>query len=128
MPDLENIRPKFTFETWLLVLTWGPLYYLTGGGIIPSIDTIDYDPRYAKAVKEFECFYHVLVYHAIETESRYGRLLSMLYVGKTEDSWAQERLNDDELMAYVVNLDDEDVDEFGYIQVMCANGALIRIA
>lgn len=103
--------------------------YLTGGGIIPSIDTIDYDPNYAELVKEFERFYGVMVYHAIESKTRYGTLLSLLYVGNSEDSWEMERLNDDELMAYVVNFDDEDDDEgeFGYIQVMCASGALIRI-
>ena len=47
-----------------------------------SIDTISYDKKYEKVVKDFETKHpDYLVYHAIESITSYGKLLSLLYVG-----------------------------------------------
>ncbi|MBP5237169.1 MAG: hypothetical protein J6128_06610 [Clostridia bacterium] len=60
---------------------------------MPSVDTIDYDPSYAEAVKSFEKKYGYLVYHALEWDTIMGKSLSLLYVGDNEDDWAIEKLD-----------------------------------
>ncbi len=109
----------------------GKLYYsyLTAGGFMSSIDTIDYDPSYTEAVRSFEKHYGYLVYHAIEWETPMGKSLSLLYVGNNEDDWAVERLDEDYdmIFAYVVNLDMPDFSEFGSIKVTGIGNCLIRI-
>ena len=46
-----------------------------------SMDTINYDERYAKAVREFEKSHNAFVYHVIEAKTQDGyTLLSLLYV------------------------------------------------
>lgn len=70
--------------------------YLTGGGFIGSIDDITYDERYEKAVKEFEKEYGgYVVYHAIETKTAFGDMVSLLYVSPCEDEWKYDRVNKD---------------------------------
>ena len=46
----------------------GKVYYsyLTAGGMVGSIDTIDYIPKYAEIIKKFEKTYEGIVYHAVE--------------------------------------------------------------
>ena len=66
---------------------------MTAGGFMPSVDTIDYDPSYAEAVKSFEKKYGYLVYHALEWDTIMGKSLSLLYVGDNEDDWAIEKLD-----------------------------------
>lgn len=103
----------------------GKLYYsyLTCGGFMGSIDTITYDPRYAKAAKQFEQFYGGLVYHAIET----GGTLAVLYVSEEMDQWPEEiDAKRGYLMANVYDLEN-DYDEIGTIRVTGFQGALARI-
>ena len=70
-----------------------------------------------------------LVYHAIETITSYGKLLSLLYVGENKEDWETERLQSDNfIMSYVLNLDNRNLSEFGYIAIdtFGESGALIR--
>ena len=109
----------------------GRIYYsyLTAGGMIASIDTIAYDPRYEKAVHDFERKYKYLVFHAIESDTPLGQMLSLLYVSNKKKNWEEERLYDDYIASYTVNLTHPDCSEFGDIVVSGFenSGALIRI-
>ncbi len=110
----------------------GKLYYsyLTFGGIVGSIDTISYDELYENAVKKFEAENPgYVVYHAIETNTRIGKMLSLLYVGADSDNWPAERLYGNYIMAYTVNFANPDFSEFGDIVVSGFedSGALVRI-
>ena len=98
----------------------GKLYYsyLTASGLIGSIDTINYDERYAKIVAEFEKKRDCLVYHAIES----GDMLSLLFV----DRKYSHRLNGREIFAYVHSFKCPECSEFGMIFLDSFQGALIR--
>lgn len=108
------------------------LYYsYLNCGILGSIDTISYDPKYEKIVREFEEKYSKLVYHVIET----GRYLSLLYVTKPQENlneedlmeaWEYERLHKNEIViAYVYDLN-TDFAEFGDIWIKGHMGAIVR--
>lgn len=101
----------------------GKVYYsyMTGGGMIGSVDTITYDPRYEKIVQDFETQIGGYVYHCVET----GSMLSLLFVGSDPSEWAgsfgKETTARGTLIrarAYVYNLDDE----FGEIGDVCLAG------
>ena len=95
-----------------------------------SIDTISYDKKYEKAVKDFETKHpDYIVYHAIETITAHGKLLSLLYVSSDKEDWESERLeSNNNIMSYVFNLDNPDLSEFGYIAIdgFMKSGALVR--
>lgn len=104
----------------------GKVYYsYITGGVIGSIDTIEYDKRYAEAVKAFEERTGGLVYHAIEQ----GCTLSLLYVGIDPEEWPYERLKENYITAFVYNFDIPDYSEYGDIFVgrYGYSGALIRV-
>lgn len=103
--------------------------YLTAWGFIGSIDTISYDPAYENAVQEFESKTGYLVYHAIESVTMYGKMLSLLYVGCNMDTWEDEQLLNDYIIAYTINFDFPACSEYGEIKVgqFGSSGALIRI-
>ncbi len=104
--------------------------YLTAGGFMGSIDAISYDKNYEKAVKDFETKHKdCIVYHAIESITAHGKLLSLLYVSSDKEDWESERLeSDNNIMSYVVNIDNPDLSEFGYIAIdgFMKSGALVR--
>lgn len=81
-------------------------------------------------ISEFEKKYNVLVYHAIYSETEFGRLFSMLYISEYTEEWMYERENFEYGMvcARVVNLDDALCTETGIIGVQPRFGGLIRIA
>jgi hypothetical protein len=103
----------------------GKVYYsYITGGIIGSIDTITYDPRYEIVVKEFEEEYEgCVVYHAIE----FGSMLSLLFVSNNKDTWCAEELIGNSIFSYTVNFEDN-TKEFGsiYVSDYMNSGALIR--
>lgn len=104
--------------------------YLTGGGILGSIDTISYDSRYEKAVRDFESEHKgCVVYHAIESKTACGDMLSLLFVGDRPEEWEFERLSGNTIFAYVVNFTYPQLSEYGSIIVSRYgnSGALIRI-
>lgn len=104
--------------------------YLTANGFMGSIDTISYDKNYEKAVRDFEKKHpDCLVYHAIESITTHGKLLSLLYVSDDKEEWQSERLeSNNSIMSYVFNLDNPDLSEFGYIAIdgFMESGALVR--
>ena len=103
----------------------GRLYYsyLTAGGMMGSIDTINYDARYPSVVKEFEKRGN-LVYHCIEHKGT----LSCLFVGASEDEWVSERIHKGKLLAYVYDFANPELSKIGHISVGAfgESGALIR--
>lgn len=109
----------------------GKVYYsyLTANGCIGSIDAISYDKSYEQAVKQFEEKYPgCIVYHAIETITQHGKLLSLLYVSNDKDGWENQNLENNYIFSYVVNMNDPDLSEFGDITIgrFSKSGALIR--
>lgn len=110
----------------------GKVYYsyLTAGGFMGSIDTISYDKDYEKAVKDFEDKHpDCIVYHAIESITTQGKLLSLLYVSSDKEDWESEILeSNSSIMSYVLNIDNPDLSEFGYITIdsFMESGALVR--
>ena len=102
----------------------GRLYYsyITGGGYIGSIDTINYDKRYAAIVESFEEQTSYLVYHVIER----GSTIALLYVSRDYSDWPDERPTSAGVMAHVVDVETFE-NEIGYIKIDCFNGALYRI-
>lgn len=133
---LETLVNVFNLNPNLLKY-WseGKLYYsyLTGGGLLASIDTITYDPNYQERVKQYEDRTGNLVYHVIES----GSLLNLLYVSAPDKNISEDEQRgiwDMELMnqtfswvsAYVINLDDPDLSEHGFILLGAYQGVLIR--
>ena len=107
----------------------GKLYYsyLTAGGYMGSIDTINYDNRYADAVKAIEEETGALVYHVIETQVKNAVLLALLYVSKYTEDWMTEHLENNLIYAYVCCPDSPLDYEVGSIALSSKQGALIRI-
>lgn len=101
----------------------GKLYYsYITGEFLGSIDTINYDKRYADFVKAFEEQTSYLVYHVIER----GNTISLLFVSDDYNHWLQERPTASGVMAHVVNIDTYE-NELGFIRVDTNQGALYRI-
>lgn len=107
-----------------------PYYSYLICGLVGCIDTITYDDVIYKAAIDFEKKYDAYVYHAIESYTNYGRLISYLFVSKYEEEWNCEcpldKSYDNYLSAYVYNVDD-DYGEIGSIKVSSDGGAIIRI-
>lgn len=100
----------------------GRLYYsYITGGFLGSIDTINYDKRYAKVVKAFEEQTSYLVYHVIER----GNTISLLFVSDDYNRWLEERPTSSGVMAQVVDMDTYE-NELGFIRVDTIQGALYR--
>ena len=95
--------------------------YITGGGILGSIDTINYDQRYADIVKDFEEKTSYLVYHVIETKNT----IALLFVSNDYDNWLGERPTQAGVIACVVDVDSQE-NTIGYITLDCIQGALYR--
>lgn len=83
-----------------------------------------------RIVKEIENDYNIVVYHVIESNTEFGKLLTMLYVGSDVDEWEydEELFKHNCQFAYVKNLNDDICSEFGTISYMKACGGLIRTA
>ena len=113
----------------------GKLYYSYGY----SIDTIDYDPKYARAVKQFEHDHNAFVYHAIEyhdysivnsegysiklyTESEEHSKLVLLYVGNDVDQWNCEEIYNNYAKAYCCNFNTPSSSGFCYVELSAPNG------
>lgn len=102
----------------------GELYYsyITGGGFIGSVDTIQYDPRYVEIVENFEGQTGFLVYHVIERNNT----IALLYVSGDNSDWVVERPQKEGVLAHVFNVDDYE-NERGFIKIDILQGALYRI-
>lgn len=92
-------------------------------GMMGSIDTIDYDERYALVAMNFGKD-GILVYHCIE----YKDTLACLFVGTVEDDWKNERVNREKILAFVYDLTNPERTKMEHISVGAfgQSGALIR--
>lgn len=88
------------------------------------------DDEQKELVKKFEEKHNAVVYHAIYTNTAFGRMLALLYVSEYEEEWEMDRddLKEGYPIAYVINLDDEHSSEFGSIGIKSQFGGLIRTA
>lgn len=79
-------------------------------------------------VTNFEKIQHAIVYHTILTETKFGKMLSMLFVGKYEDEWSMDKEYFEYSCAqvYVENLDYPDCSEIGTISIKCTDKGIIR--
>ncbi len=100
----------------------GKLYYsYITGGILGSIDTINYDERYAKIVRAFEEKTSYLVYHVIESDNA----ISLLFVSNDCDHWETERPTSSGVLAQIVNMETYE-NKLGFICLDTIQGALYR--
>lgn len=83
---------------------------------------------YEQAIKDFEDRTGSLVYHAQLIHLTFGTCLSLLYVSKDSSEWNKdiEDLTHGETLAYVDNLSDKDLSEFGYIGIRPSMGGITR--
>lgn len=117
LENIYEINPKIKEY-----FTKGKLYYsYITGGFLGSIDTINYDKRYANVVKTFEEQTSYLVYHVIER----GNTISLLFVSDDYNHWLEERPTSSGVMAQVINMDTYE-NELGFIRVDINQGALYR--
>ena len=92
------------------------------------MDTIHYDESYAESAKAFEKRYQCLVYHAIEAETQFGKMLSFLYVSDHQEDWPVEELTGKTIMSYTYIIENGwDEGEFGDIRLDSPMGYLMRI-
>ena len=84
---------------------------------------------YKKLVAEFEEEYNGLVYIANYCVTKFGRLLSLLYVSDYDEEWEMENedIAEGYAMVYCINLDCPDFSEFGSIAYESINGGIKRI-
>ena len=100
------------------------LYYSYGY----SMDTIHYDESYAESAKAFERAFQCLVYHAVEVETQFGKILSFLYVSDHREEWPIEELTGNRIMSYSYIIENGwDEGEFGDIRLDSPMGYLMRI-
>ena len=88
------------------------------------------EERYVNIIKEIEEQQNILVYHAILTPTIDGTHLTLLYVSQYQEEWQGDRndLNEGIPLAYCINLADEQMAEFGGIQIAGSMGGIVRLA
>lgn len=79
-------------------------------------------------VQEFEQKYNAIVYHVIQSDTKFGELLSLLYVSQQTEEWEYDHndLKEGYPFVYVANLTDETCSEFGFIGIRPIVGGVIR--
>lgn len=79
-------------------------------------------------VQELEKEKNILVYHVIKSITDYGDMNSYLFISPNQEEWEYNRecLEQGIVCAYVQNMQDEEMSEFGNIGIMLMNGGLIR--
>ena len=97
------------------------------------MDKITYDSRYPVFVENFERQYNGYVYHVIEANTQFGKMLSFLYVSDDEAFWETECLEqrDNAIMSFSFILEDDNDDcwfdgEIGSIGLNAPLGYLAR--
>lgn len=85
--------------------------------------------KFVNAVKEFEEKTNNYVYHAQLTHFEFGDCLALMYVSNNEKEWKREReeLAEGNVYCYVVNLDEPNFSEYGYVGIKPKNGGVTRI-
>ena len=87
------------------------------------------DDETQKRVDKFEKEHGALVYHAIMSDTEFGKMYALLYVSKHKSEWKQdnEDLEDGYIFSFVLTEGDYS-NEFGSIGVQAVNGGLKRTA
>lgn len=101
------------------------LYYSYG----ISMDTIAWDERYPRFVETFQDRYDCYVYHAIESNTAMGKMLSLLYVSDDRSDWPEEEYGEYGVMTFTFIVDAPDGfsdGEFGSIGLGAPMGYLAR--
>jgi len=89
---------------------------------------VDNNPDWAAKITEIEKSKGILVYHAQLTHTTLGDMLTLLYVSGQELEWESDRnaLAKAQACAYVMNLDDPDCSEFGWVGIKPSMGGVVR--
>jgi len=89
---------------------------------------LDNKPEWVEFVKDFENKNNCLVYHCQLTYTEFGDMLSLLYVDNDETEWELEKeaIANGQTLAYVHNLSDTDLSEYGMIGVKPSMGGITR--
>lgn len=88
----------------------------------------DMRPEWKPIIDEFEEEHNAYVFHAQLTHTGFGDLLSLLYLSKDPDELPLNirDYKSQQVLSYVINLDDEDCSEFGYIGIAPCMGGIAR--
>ena len=123
---MKTIADHFNLGDKLVnYLTEDKLYY----SYAYSMDTINYDERYARAAKAFERERGVYVYHAIKAKAQNGyTLLSLLFVSDHKEDWQTELLDGNSIFTYTICLEEPDYSEMGWIEMASPMDYLMRTA
>ena len=128
----ENVRREFKEDATVYYseprrLT-GLMAAMAGEDIAGILYWLDNKPEWAEKVRRVEEEKGVLVYHATNELAEFGELLSLFVVTKDEEDWEGDRglLKQGQAFCYVLNLDDPDCSEFGFIGFEVASGGIVR--
>ncbi|MEE0930538.1 MAG: hypothetical protein UIM53_06015 [Acutalibacteraceae bacterium] len=82
-----------------------------------------------KKIRNLESEYNILVYMVIRTETGFGELYDLIYVGQYEEEWEMDYclMEDMVTMSYCINETVPEFSEFGTIQLANKEGGLYRI-
>lgn len=83
----------------------------------------------AKKIADFEAENNAVVYYVITTNTNFGMLYNLLFVGDNEEEWEYEHedIKDNYVFSYVINVDEPLFSEFGTIVVDQQYGGLVRV-
>lgn len=83
----------------------------------------------AQKIAEFEAEHNAVVYYVITTNTNFGLLYNLLFVGDDESEWAfeHEDMADNYVFSYVINNDEPLFSEFGTIVIDQQYGGLVRV-
>lgn len=120
---LNHIREDFISDR--------TLYYSSQGfhPIVGSLYWISNRPELEDTVKKFEKEKNVVVYHCIYSKTEFGDMLNILFVGENEQDWEMEEYlmqYRKKSFAYIKNLEDDELSDFGNISIRGINGGIIR--
>ena len=109
------------------------LYYSEATPIGGILYWMDNNPEWVKMISELEEKKGIMVYHATHEYLSFGECLSLLYVTKYENDWEYDRKEiegkgEKYPLAYVINLSNSELSEFGTVVIREASGGLIRVA
>lgn len=91
--------------------------------------TFDEMPELKHIKEKFEAEYGYTVYYGIYSNTKCGKMLTLLFVSTYEEEWEDDQndLKEGYPVAYVWNMEDE-FGEIGSVGIKMANGGLIRTA
>jgi hypothetical protein len=83
----------------------------------------------AQKIADFEAENNAVVYYVIASNTNFGMLYNLLFVGDNEEEWGMEHedIADNYVFSYVINVDEPMFSEFGTIVVSQQYGGLVRV-